>query len=67
MDKQQEDMWVQTGAQLAAARAMLKALTAINDRAIGVAGHNNAMREIAKWSAHAIKLAEEAGITTGEK
>jgi len=54
MDKQQEDMWVKTGAQLAAARVMLAALkTAINYREKGI---------VLDMMLAAIEQAEEAGL-----
>jgi hypothetical protein len=64
MDEQQENMWVRTGAQLHAARAMLAALEHIADR---VRGPNDALKgDIDRIARSAIAQAEAAGITTGE-
>ena len=62
MDQKQENMWVQTGTQLAAARALLAASKLVIER-----WHSGRLDVAVRLLNDAIEDAEEAGLSTGER
>lgn len=73
MDQQQEDMWVKTGVQLAAARKMLAALYSSQDmldevmRTVADNDSADMIDAIMQENRKAIIAAEATGLSTGER